>query len=195
MLPLRDHRDEIVLRTRALSILAEDGSGTSWDPIKVEGEIAPEGDALPGEDAPDDAEAPEAVAAVAPARVAPDLWEWDGSVPSAEVHARDAYALRLVAGRRLYDNGRLVSESPVLTRVRRPFRLQINPQDAARLGVELDSQVRVTSTRSSQVVAVEPDAGVPMGVARLDFSADGSGAASLIDANTAITDLRVETLQ
>jgi anaerobic selenocysteine-containing dehydrogenase len=125
----------------------------------------------------------------------PALWEWDGGVPSAEVPARDAYALRLVAGRRLYDNGRLVSESPVLTRVRRPFRLQINPQDAARLGVELESQVRVTSTRSSQVVAVEPDAGVPMGVARLDFSADGSGAAELIDANTAITDLRVETLQ
>jgi len=36
---------------------------------------------------------------------------------------------------------------------------------------------------------------VPAGVARLDFSADGSGAAALIDADTAITDLRVETLQ
>jgi anaerobic selenocysteine-containing dehydrogenase len=73
--------------------------------------------------------------------------------------------------------------------------LHVNPQDAARLGVELDTQVRVTSTRGSQVVAVEPDAGVPMGVARLDFSADGSGAAELIDASTAITDLRVETMQ
>ncbi|MDQ1479483.1 MAG: NADH-quinone oxidoreductase subunit, partial [Actinomycetota bacterium] len=38
VLPLRDHQDEIVLRTRALSILAEDGSGAAWDPIKVEGE-------------------------------------------------------------------------------------------------------------------------------------------------------------
>ena len=40
VLPLREHRDEVVLRTRALSILADDGSGTSWDPIKVEGEAA-----------------------------------------------------------------------------------------------------------------------------------------------------------
>jgi NADH-quinone oxidoreductase subunit G len=195
VLPLRDHRDEIVLRTRALSILAEDGSGTSWDPIKVEGEVAPEGDALPGEDAPDDGEAPEAVAAVAPARVAPDLWRWDGSVPSAEVHARDAYALRLVVGRRLYDGGRLVSESPILTRARRPFPLHVNPQDAARLGVEQGTEVKVTSTRGSRVVAIEPDAGVPAGIARLDFSADGSGAAELIDATAAVTDLRVETLR
>ena len=116
-------------------------------------------------------------------------------MPTRDVPARDAYALRLVAGRRLYDNGRLVSESPVLTRVRRPFPLHVNPQDAARLGVESGTEVKVTSTRGSQVVAIEPDAGVPMGVARLDFSADGSGAAELIDATTAVTDLRVETIR
>ena len=40
-LPLAAHRDEIVLRTRELSLLADDGSGTSWDPIKVEGESRP----------------------------------------------------------------------------------------------------------------------------------------------------------
>jgi formylmethanofuran dehydrogenase subunit D len=123
------------------------------------------------------------------------LWEWDGAVPNADVPARDAYALRLVAGRRLYDNGRLVSESPALIRVRRPFPLQVNPQEMLRLGVEPGTEVKVTSTRGSQVVAIEPDPGVPMGVARLDFCADGAGAAALIDASTAITDLRVETIQ
>jgi len=193
VLPLRAHREEVVLRTRALPILADDGSGTSWDPIKVEGEVASDEDvAAEAEGAAGDG-AEHAV--VAPARVAPALWEWDGPRPGAEVTPRDAYALRLVAGRRLYDHGRLVSESPVLIRVRRPFPLHVNPQDAARLGVELGSRVRVTSTRGTQVVAIEPDAGVPMGVARLDFSADGSGAAELIDASTAITDLRVETMQ
>ena len=40
VLPFREHVDEIVLRTRELSILSEDGQGTSWDPIKVEGEAA-----------------------------------------------------------------------------------------------------------------------------------------------------------
>jgi hypothetical protein len=34
-----------------------------------------------------------------------------------------------------------------------------------------------------------------MGIARLDFSADGSGAAALIDATTAVTDLRLETIR
>jgi predicted molibdopterin-dependent oxidoreductase YjgC len=193
VLPLRDHRDEIVLRTRALSILAEDGSGASWDPIKVEGEEPEDPDALAeleggGEPAAD-------VAAAVPERVAPGLWEWDGQVPPADVPARDAYALRLVAGRRLYDNGRLVSESPVLARVRRPFLLHVNPQESLRLGVEPGTEVKVTSTRGSLVVAIEADAGVPEGTARLDFSADGSGAAELIDATTAVTDLRVETIR
>jgi NADH-quinone oxidoreductase subunit G len=200
VLPLRDHHDEIVLRTRALSILAEDGSGASWDPIKVEGEpedadaVTPEAEAE-GEAAEDEGEPTAAVEPEPPARVAPALWEWDGDVPAADVHARDAYALRLVAGRRLYDHGRLVSESPALIRVRRPVRLQINPQEVLRLGVEPGTEVKATSTRGSQVVAIESDASVPMGVARLDFSANGSGAAALIDATTAVTDLRLETLR
>ncbi len=130
-----------------------------------------------------------------PERVGPALWEWDGVVANADVPARDAYALRLVAGRRLYDNGRLVSESPVLTRVRRPFPLQVNPQELLRIGVEAGTEVKVMSTRGTQVIAIEADAGVPMGVGRLDFSADGSGAAALIDASTAVTDVRVETIQ
>jgi predicted molibdopterin-dependent oxidoreductase YjgC len=200
VLPLRDHRDEIVLRTRALSILADDGSGASWDPIKVEGEVAIEivevievfEDEAGGIEIVDVVDVIEEVSATL--RAAPELWEWDGSVPSADVPARDAYALRLVSGRRLYDNGRLVSESPVLQRVQRPFRLQVNPHDASGFGVEPGTEVKVTSSRGSQLVAIEPDAGVPAGVARLDFSADGLGAAALIDANTAITDLRVETI-
>ncbi len=40
VVPMAAHLDEIVLRTRDLSLLAEDGSGTSWDPIKVEGVAA-----------------------------------------------------------------------------------------------------------------------------------------------------------
>jgi NADH-quinone oxidoreductase subunit G len=198
VLPLRDHRDEIVLRTRALSILADDGSGTSWDPIKVEGEPEdPDAPVVDDGDTPAGAEEAvgPSVTVEAPDRVAPPLWEWDGAVPNADVPARDAYALRLVAGRRLYDNGRLVSESPALIRVRRPFPLQVNPHEMLRLGVEPGTEVKVTSTRGSQVVAIQPDPGVPMGVARLDFSADGAGAAALIDASTAITDLRVETIQ
>jgi len=88
VVPLRDHHDEVVLRTRALPILADDGSGASWDPIKVEGEVASQEDVV-GEDVAESD-------LVAAARVAPALWEWDGRVPSAEVPAR---VLRLRDGR------------------------------------------------------------------------------------------------
>ncbi|HTD49166.1 MAG TPA: NADH-quinone oxidoreductase subunit NuoG [Acidimicrobiia bacterium] len=175
VLPLREHRHDVVFRTRALSILADDGPGTSWDPIKVEGEAATD------VAEPDDA--------------APELWTWDGTAPDVVVPPRDAYALRLVVGHRLYDNGRMVSEAPILQRVRRPFPLRINPHAAALLGLDAGSQVRLTSTRGSIIVAVDPDAGVPEGIGQLEFSADGLGAAELIDADATITDARVETLR
>jgi len=175
VLPLRDHRDELVLRKRALSILADDGPGTSWDPIKVEGEAATD--------------------VAQPEDVAPELWTWDGTVPDVVAPPRDAYALRLVVGRRLYDNGRMVSEAPILQRACRPFPLRINPHAAALLGLDAGSQVRLTSNRGSIIVAVDPDAGVPEGIGQLEFSADGIGAAELIDADATITDARVETLR
>ena len=142
-----------------------------------------------------DPTAAKATPRLSPEMVAPALWEWDGTVPNIEVPARDAYALRLVVGRRLYDNGRMVSEAAALQRVRRPFPLRISPHDAAGLGVESGAEVRVTSGRASRELTVEIDARVPAGIAKIDFSADGAGAAELIDVNTAVTDLRVETLR
>ena len=191
VLPLSEHADDIVLRRRGLSILADDGSGASWDPIKVEGEALAEVEGLEAFDTEE--EAGEA-AADERAPASPALWTWDGAVPDHEVPPRDAYALRLVVGRRLYDNGRMVSEASAIARVRRPFPLHISTHDAARLGIESGREVRVTSTRGSQVLAVAIDPGVPAGIAQLDFSADGAGAAALIDAHAVVTDLRLETL-
>jgi anaerobic selenocysteine-containing dehydrogenase len=186
-----------------LSILADDGSGASWDPIKVEGEaladvegleeLAEAAEADADAEASADGETPDAPAE-APAPAVPALWTWDGAVPDHEVPPRDAYALRLVVGRRLYDNGRMVSEAGALRRVRRPFPLRISPHDGAGLGIESGDDVRVASTRGSQVLPVAIDPGVPPGIAMLDYSADGAGAAALIDAHAVVTDLRLETL-
>jgi hypothetical protein len=55
--------------------------------------------------------------------------------------------------------------------------------------------VRITAARGSQVVVLEPDAAVPPGTARLDFTADGQGPALLIDAASPVTDLRVESIR
>jgi NADH-quinone oxidoreductase subunit G len=194
VLPLSEHADDIVLRTRGLSILAEDGSGASWDPIKVEGEALADVEGLEAFDTGADEEPGETSGTGAPAPAAPPLWTWDGAVADHEVPPRDAYALRLVVGRRLYDNGRMVCEAAALGRLRRAFPLHISPHDAAGLGIESGREVRVTSKRGSQVLPVAIDPGVPAGIARLDFSADGVGAAALIDAHAIVTDLRLETL-
>ena len=42
---------------------------------------------------------------------------------------------------------------------------------------------------------LEPDAAVPPGTARFDFTADGQGPALLIDAASPVTDLRVESIR
>ena len=213
VVPLREHLEEVVLRTRELTILAEDGHGASWDPIKVEGTVpADSTNAVEasgagfepidpaaggiGSDATAAAHAVEdAHAGIATAESAPDLHIWDRVLPTGETPARDAYALRLVVGHTLYDGGRIVSESPALVRVRQRPELHVNPHDAGQLGVASGTEVRVTSARGSQVVVVHHDPGVPVGVARYDFTADGEGVATLIDATQRVTDLRVETLR
>jgi NADH-quinone oxidoreductase subunit G len=182
VLPMREHVDEIVLRTRDLTIMAEDGSGASWDPIKVEGEAAEGAPEVPSP-------------APGPASDAPALHAWKPQAPNADAPARDAYALRLVTGHTLYQGGRVVTDSPALQRIVRTNPLRINPTDVGRLGVAAGDEVKVTSARASQTVAVEPDPGVPAGVCRLDFTADGAGPALLIDATAPVTDLRVESLR
>ena len=95
---------------------------------------------------------------------------------------RDAYALRLVAGRTLYDGGRMVTSSPLARsgssrepRAARAARAT-SPASASTRG----DQVKVTSTRASlELVACTSTPACPAGVARLDFSADAPGAAEL----------------
>ena len=213
VLPLREHLGEIVVRTRALSIMAEEGAGTSWDPIRAEG-VAPTGsravveqtgvdaaaNLTPGaadpQEHPEEAEhaVEHAHAESERAVTAPALHVWDGSGAEAAAPPRDAYALRLVSGRRLYDGGRIVTETPVLhERFERP-RLHVNPQDASRLGVADGQEVRLVSSHGTLTYPVVSDPGVPAGIASLDFAADGTGAALLIDAAEPVTDVRVETV-
>jgi NADH-quinone oxidoreductase subunit G len=215
VLPLRDHRDELVVRARDLSILAEDGQGTSWDPIKVEGVVPADstnaveasgagfeplapGAGDPQEDPAAAAQVLEAAVEAADASAAPDVPElhtWSAQSASSDVPGRDAYALRLVSGRTLYDGSRTVCETPVLAQlIAEGSVLRVNPADTTRLGVELGSRVRITSARGSQEIVVAPDERVTPGTARYDFSADGEGPARLIDAAAPVTDVRVETL-
>ena len=186
VLPLREHFDEIVVRTRDLTLLAEDGPSVSWDPIKVEGEAAADTTDVATSEVDEARDA-------AVVEEAPALHTWAPSTtPNAP--ARDAYALRLVASRPLYDGSRVVAETPILSSMPPQPVLHINPQDLARLGVSEGGEVKLTTSLGSLTRAVVSDSGVPAGVAVMPFTADGAGPALLIDVTQPVTDLRVETL-
>ncbi|MGH9112150.1 MAG: NADH-quinone oxidoreductase subunit NuoG, partial [Acidimicrobiales bacterium] len=104
----------------------------------------------------------------------------------------DAYSLRLVATRKLYDRGTLVRNSPSLAELAEPATLRLHPQDFGRLGVASGDDVRITSGRGHVTVPTLPDAGVPRGVALLHANKTGGRANVLVDANAPVTDVRVE---
>jgi hypothetical protein len=54
--------------------------------------------------------------------------------------------------------------------------------------------VRVTSSRTSLTLSTVAEEAVPKGVAQVAFDQAGPGAADLIDASAAVTDVRLETL-
>jgi NADH-quinone oxidoreductase subunit G len=104
----------------------------------------------------------------------------------------DAYSLRLVVRRKLYDRGTLVQQSPSLAGLAERATLRLHPQDFDRLGIVPGDDVRVTSSRGHVTVAARSDPTVPRGVAVLDANKAGGRANVLIDANTPVTDVRVE---
>jgi anaerobic selenocysteine-containing dehydrogenase len=104
----------------------------------------------------------------------------------------DAYSLRLVVNRKLYDRGTLVRHSPSLADLAEPATLRLHPQDFDRLGIVSGDDVRVTSARGHVTVPTRPDAAVPRGVAVLNANQAGGRANVLIEANTPVTDVRVE---
>ncbi len=106
----------------------------------------------------------------------------------------DAYSLRLVTTRALYDAGVLVQHSPSLAPLAPPTRFRANPYDLSRLGIRPGDLVRVASARAALVLEAAADPGVPRGSASVDFNQPGEGAADLIDAAQLITDVRVETV-
>ncbi len=104
----------------------------------------------------------------------------------------DAYSLRLVVTRKLYDRGTLVRNSPSLAELGEPATLRLHPQDFGRLGVASGDDVRITSGRGHVTVPTLPDVGTPRGVALLHANKAGGRANVLVDANSPVTDVRVE---
>ena len=139
----------------ALSILADDGSGTSWDPIKVEGEAARRASKGSRRSTPrpsDEAgEADGADAGAAPRR--PRSGTWDGAVPD----ARGAAARRVRSAPRGRVGGSTTTDAWSAKRRRSRACAGRSRCASARTTRPVSAssrarEVRVTSTRGSQVM-------------------------------------------
>jgi NADH-quinone oxidoreductase subunit G len=147
---------------------------------------------------PDDPELPEVEQRVeehvaSPPAEAPAQYRWSEPTSEITVPGRDAYALRLVAGRTLYDGGITTAASESLAELLPERVLLVNPHDRDRIGVEDGAAVRVTSSRGSVELPVRADDAVLAGTAYLPFNLGEEGAADLVDASAPVTDLRVES--
>ncbi len=109
-----------------------------------------------------------------------------------DVPPTDAYSLRLVVDRVLYDGGELLSHCPSSVGLVRSASLGMSPGDAATLGVADDARVTVTSPRGSLAVTVGVDAAVPRGSVVLHHGLAGADAGTLLAAGDTVCDVRVE---
>ncbi len=109
----------------------------------------------------------------------------------AEAPAVDAYSLRLVATRKLYDLGTDVQHAPGLAGLTSDTVLRLHPHDFDRLGVDAGAVVTVTSSTGSATLPVEPDPAVGRGAAAVVLHQPGPQVGALIDATATVTEVRV----
>ncbi|MCY4134337.1 MAG: molybdopterin-dependent oxidoreductase [bacterium] len=105
----------------------------------------------------------------------------------------DAYSLRLVSTRRMYDRGTLVQHTPSLAKLAPNAVLALNPYDFDRVGVDSDTEVQVISNVGELDMPVVADPGVPRGTAAFGYNYPDLDVRALIDNDSVVTDLRIQT--
>ncbi len=185
VVPIAEHPDELVFAAPTAF-----ASGPSWEPIAPATLEAAEEAGL-------DTDGGDAAADETTMKARPALHEWDRVATAPAPVPPDAYSLRLVAARTLYDAGRAVSASPGIAALAPGAALVVHPNDLARVGVQTEGeQVRVTSSRGTVTLPVRADAATAPGTAFVAFAQGGAvGASDLIDIEAAVTELRVETVR
>jgi NADH-quinone oxidoreductase subunit G len=115
--------------------------------------------------------------------------------------APDNYSLRLVAVHTLYDNGAVVSGSPALAQLRPTATAKVNPYDLDRFGVTTGDRITVRGATTRLLLPVEADPGVIRGTLVIDANVSVLGSnvhanavASLLEAHSLVTDVRLESL-
>ena len=130
-----------------------------------------------------------------PAAPAPPLIAFSGGVRAPAIPPVDAYSLRLVTGRAMWDGATAVTQAWSLAPLAEEGRLRANPGELDDLGVTTGDTVRVWSGRGSLVTVVVADSSVPRGSAVLAANPpDGAAAHELIDASSPVIDVRLESV-
>ncbi|MEM9522155.1 MAG: NADH-quinone oxidoreductase subunit NuoG [Actinomycetota bacterium] len=110
----------------------------------------------------------------------------------ADAPLNDAYSLRLVASRRMYDNGTLLQASPSSAGLAAKATVRLNPADFDKLGIDVGTDVKLVSGQGDVTLPLAVDAGVPVGSAAVPANAPGAPITGLLRASDAVTDVRVE---
>ena len=113
-----------------------------------------------------------------------------------ELPAPDAYALRLVLARDLYDHGSAMQGSPALSALVAPARVRVHPSDLDRLGVASGTVVDVRGSLGVVSLPIEADEGAIRGTCVLGVGcvdADGEPIAARLREDALVTQVRLET--
>ncbi len=211
LLAARANRDGLVVPLATASATEHSGIDASADPMSTPGvlhaeepgqrataEPAPanaDADAGAGAEAGGDSDGADADA-LAPAVERPAMLVWDpASASSTSAPKADAYKLRLVTGRKLYDAGVMLSMSPSLAPLAASPVLRVHPTDLERLGVTSGGTVRLRSNRLTvDAIEVLADPFQPRGTAGVPFNLPGLDIASLLSVDSAVAEVAMETV-
>jgi NADH-quinone oxidoreductase subunit G len=182
----------------AAAVRAEAADTTEATEAEAEASARAEAEATAddGTDAAVPGEAAEGAPPAAPAPTSgparPELVSFAGSA-AAPVPPHDAYGFRLVATRKLYDQGTLVQAAGHLAGLAPEAAAHLNPADAVGIGVADGDRVVLRGARSSLTLPVRLDDGVPRGAVAVPANQSDARLGDLVTAGEAVTELRIET--
>jgi NADH-quinone oxidoreductase subunit G len=122
----------------------------------------------------------------------PAIFVFEPPAP-ASLAPNDAYGLRLVLARKLYDLGTTVQQSPSLAKLAPGSELRVSAYDFDRLGVAPGAMVRVKSARGAVTTGLARDIGLPRGSAAFTVNQPGVAIRDLLDATERVNHVRIDS--
>jgi NADH-quinone oxidoreductase subunit G len=111
-----------------------------------------------------------------------------------EPPAVDAYSLRLVVTRSMYDMGTSLQHCHSSAGLAGTAVLRLHPLDFETAGISSEGRVKVLNGARSIVVRAAADAKIPRGVAALSHAPRDADVNRLVDVTSPVTDVRLEAL-